>query len=627
MEGRALRSARPDVVLLELKSNDKTARQTLRSIPAFSDDSAVIVLADQADESHVQALLEFEAHDFLLKDLLTKEKLQVAIHNAHRRRQQDGTNVVADQHYRQWVSDNPDGALVTDLRGEILYVNPVATKMLPSLSAGDSLAKVGLHLPGLPEEVIQVDGDRTIEARYSRIEWDRESSWLVTLRDVGTGAQLDELRARLAQSEKLAVIGQLAAGVAHEINNPLAFILANLSATLGHVHHLESMLAELRGLATRGAVLDAADVSAVLDRVGRDMFGELKEMLEDNLDGAHRIRSIVRELKTFSRREDEEHELIGVNELVKSTCRIMAPQIRHRARLVKELADVRPVMGSRGKLAQILTNLLMNAVQALPELRRPDDRIEVRTSQQGTFVVVSVTDTGGGIAEDVQRRIFEPFFTTKTREDGTGIGLSLSAELARQHDGELLLRQSSPQGSTFELRLPGLDAVRLVNTVEAPSGAPSVAFDGTRHRILLVDDEPNVRKGMMRILRSFDVVTASNGREALDAIAQHRFDAIICDLMMPDFDGVDVHDALSHDYPDLLDRVIFTSGGAYTPRTAAFVGRPNITYVEKPVQPADLLGLLQDVLAPVPETTDPVKGTGSALRSDGHINSIDGEVA
>ena len=590
----AKKTHRPEVVLLDLIPSVGWGNQAVELIPTFADESAIIVLSDRSDDPLVVEALDVDAQDYLLDESLTTELLERSIRYAKERHRLIRAQQRSDYRFRRHVAEDPDGALVTDMKGKLLFANSSALEMMPSLSVGDPVAKVGIQVPGPAEETIVLEDQRTIGVRCSRIEWETRPAWHVQLRDVSIRVQVSDLRARLAQSEKLAVIGQLAAGVAHEINNPLAFILANLSATLGHVCQVQ----ELINAVAEGARKDPTGASArqLLDQAGPELFGELKEMLEDNLDGVDRIRSIVRELKTFSRRENEEHEVVRVHEMVKSACHMVASQIRHRATLVKDLKDVKPVMGNRVKLMQILTNLLMNAAQALPDHRGRQERIEVRTWQNERWVVISVSDTGTGVDPDVKGRIFEPFFTTKPRGVGTGIGLSLSAELARQHNGELVLAKTSATGSTFELRLPMVDPVRLVRpaTQTAPVAPPPAVQ--ARSRILLIDDEPNVRKSMTRMLRDYDVVTVGNGREGLKVLEEQSFDAVICDLVMPELDGVDVYDVLAAKKPALLDRVIYTSGGAYTPRTAAFVAKNDILFVEKPVHPKRLMSLIEDVL-------------------------------
>ena len=589
----AVTAERPDVVVLDLALPGLWGRRADHLIPSFTDTAAVTVLVSAEDASAGHEALRFDAQDFLVKESITPDTLERSIRYARERYRLMRVHQRSDQRFRGLVTDDPDAALVIDMQGDLLFANPAAAKLFPELKKGELVTKYGFHVPGPMEEPVTIDDEHTVEVRRTRIEWEARPAWLVQLRDVSAQVQIADLKARLSQSEKLAVIGQLAAGVAHEINNPLAFILANLSATLGHIHHVDDAVGRAVASGRNGG--DSASMRTILEQVGPDLFGELKEMLEDNLDGVDRIRTIVRELKTFSRQEGEERELVRINDLVKSTCRMVASQIRHRAVLVKDLHDVKPVTGNRVKLVQILTNLLMNAAQALPDHRGRQERIEIRTRQSDRWIIISVSDTGTGVDEEVRDRIFEPFFTTKPREVGTGIGLSLSAELARQHDGELVLVETSPHGSTFELRLPAVDSVRLVHSAQQPAAVRNATVALGRRRILLIDDEPNVRKSMTRMLRSYDVTAKPNGREGLTALQNACFDAVICDLVMPDLDGVDVHEAISHSHPELIERTIFTSGGAYTPRTAAFVAKHEIIFVEKPIHPRQLLGMLEDL--------------------------------
>ncbi len=587
---------RPDVVLLDITDPDEDGHDIIEAIPSFSEDAPVIVLANEDHEGSSQDILPVDAHDMVFKNSVTREILALTIRYARERYRFVRAHHRTENRFRSLVDDIPDPVLVADMQGELLHSNPPATALFPNLKPGELVAATGLQVPGPQPETFTLDDQRPYEVRCNRIEWEGRPAWLVLLRDASLRAQVAELRDRLAHSEKLAGIGELAAGVAHEINNPLAFILANLSAALGHVHLIQDVVTNARTASTGDTEPDT--IRSLLDQAGPELFAELREILEDNLDGVDRIRTIVRELRTFSRRESEERELVRINDMVKSACHMLASMIRHRATLVKDLGSVPPVMGNRVKLTQIVTNLLMNAIQALPAHRGREERIEVRSALEDRWVVVTVSDTGTGIDDSVKSRIFEPFFTTKPREIGTGIGLSLSAELARQHDGDLRLVETSPDGSTFELRLPATESVRLVRPPPEPRAAPASIESSRTCRVLLIDDEPNVRKSMMRMLREFDVTAAGSGQEALTMMSERDFDVVICDLVMPDLDGVDVHDALSSVKPDLLDRVIYTSGGAYTPRTANFVAKNDILFVEKPVHPKRLVRMIEEVLSP-----------------------------
>ena len=594
-DGFASKSAhRPDVIIIDVTEFGPWGKIAVEAVSMLAEDAPVIALVADDDDALLHDALRAGAQEYFVKGDVAPEVLKLTIRNARERHRLIRVHQRTEGRFRHLVNDIPEPAVVTDMQGEIHHLNPPAVTMFPDLELGNPLAKTGIHVLGPQPEMVTLGDQRQVEVRCSRIEWEGRPAWLVLIRDASMQVQLDDLKARLAHAEKLAVIGELAAGVAHEINNPLAFILANLSAALGHVHGVQDVIKNARE-ATRG-VSDADSIRVVLDDAGPELFAELREILEDNLDGVDRIRAIVRDLRTFSRRENEERELVRVHEMIKSACHMLGSMIRHRATLIKDLQPVPPVMGNRVKLTQILTNLLINAIQALPDHRGREERIEIRTTHDDRWVSITVTDTGTGVDETVQDRIFEPFFTTKSRESGTGIGLSLSAELARQHDGELLLVETSPEGSTFELRLPAAESVRLVRRETESSHPPGATIDPTRRRILLVDDEPYVRRSMMRMLRDYEVTAASNGREALALVDDEDFDLVICDLVMPDLDGVDVHEALAASNPSMLGRVIYTSGGAYTPRTASFVAKNDIMFVEKPVHPKRLIRMIEDVL-------------------------------
>jgi signal transduction histidine kinase len=243
------------------------------------------------------------------------------------------------------------------------------------------------------------------------------------------------LRNRLLTSARLAAVGQLAAGIAHEINNPLAYIGANLRTL-------------------RASWLGLAD--AWRGGEGKPDLGELFDdgvaMLDESLEGVERTAAIVRDVRVFSHAGAETRERLDPNELVERALRVAEPHVRHRARVERALGDVPPVEGSRRELEQVLLNLVMNAVQAI----RPGDEgvVRVSTARRGTEVEIAVADNGCGIPEDVIERIFDPFFTTKAVGEGTGLGLSISHEIVRRHGGRLRLESAVGRGTRARVQLP-----------------------------------------------------------------------------------------------------------------------------------------------------------------------------
>ena len=382
---------------------------------------------------------------------------------------------------------------------------------------------------------------------------------------------LSEIEGHLVRSSRLAAIGEIAAGIAHEVNNPAASTLTNLEL-------LQRDLAELvRAVHEPGQ--SASSLVAALDAFCR----EASDSVRDSFEGIQRIASIVKGLRGFTRIDGDDVEVVDVNEVVKTAHNLVRPQIRHIAHVELELAARAPLPASRGRLIQVVVNLLLNAAQAIEE--GGGGAIHVTTSNTSDGVLLCVEDDGPGVPPEIALRIFDPFFTTKGIERGTGLGLSVCADIVHRHRGTLRLRTGSLRGACFEAAIPletGLTPQPLPRSSLPPSGPPL--------RILVIDDEVMLIRAYRRLLgRGHEVVASSGGEEALSILASDRnFDLILCDLMMPGTDGVDLYEALERLHPELLERVAFVTGGPTSARAESFLRRPGIVALDKPISSAAL---------------------------------------
>jgi PAS domain S-box-containing protein len=398
---------------------------------------------------------------------------------------------------------------------------------------------------------------------------------------------LKEAQSKLLHSGKLAAIGQIAGGVAHEVNNPATFILTNLRVLREHVGVLRATFARLRRLVERSDA-DPVETHRTLGQVVADgamdaLLRESGEMVDDNLAGIERIASIVADLRTFSRIEQDDIRKVSINDLVDVACNLGYAEIRHRARLIKELKRLPQVSAEPGKLAQVLTTLLVNAAHSIEEGAANENEIRVTTDLVDGFVVVSVQDTGVSIPEVARKRLFQPFYENSGRDYGTGIGLSLCAEIVRLHGGTIELVSSPRQGNRFEVRLPAGASVSSNPPVVDP--VPERPHRGRRGRLLVIDDDVAVLRAYRRMLSSrHDVVLATGGANGLSVLeGDVNFDLILCDVMMPEVDGPMVYDALKQRAPELAQRVVFCSGGAFTPRAKEFLGSVDNVFLSKPI--------------------------------------------
>jgi PAS domain S-box-containing protein len=380
------------------------------------------------------------------------------------------------------------------------------------------------------------------------------------------------LHAQLMVSDRVVTIGTLAAGVAHEINNPLTAVVANLDLIMQSIREPSSSAQDVRV---------TADISA---------------MLVDAVDAAARVREIVRDLKMLSRAEEDTRDAVDLHRVLDSSLRMAWNEIRHRARVTKLYGDVPLVDANESRLGQVFLNLLINAAQAIPAGHADTNEIRITTmTRQDGLVCAEVRDSGSGIPPEIVERIFDPFFTTKPAGIGTGLGLAICRRIVNSLGGEIEVEGAPGTGTTFRVLLPP--------THEAPTRsavAPAAPRAATRRgRILLVDDDQHVGAIVRRIIGTeHDILVLDNAQTALERIrAGDRFDLIFCDLMMPVVTGMEFHEALMRFHPDQAAVVVFLTGGAFTASARAFLDDVANPWLEKPFQVDELRAFVNARLA------------------------------
>ncbi len=415
------------------------------------------------------------------------------------------------------------------------------------------------------EDVLEFKDGRVIE-RISRPQLltAGEKGRVWSFRDI---TEQRQLQARLISADRLSSMGSLAAGVAHEINNPLAYVVANLS-----------ILAE--------------QMPRVMGHLGESRLQELAEIIDDTREGADRVRRIVRDLKAFSRSDDAETGPVDLQRLLEFLTNMAFNEIRHRARLVKDFgAGVPLVEGNEGRLGQVFLNLIVNAAQAIPAgaVARNEVRIVTRADHSGG-AIVEVHDTGTGITSEQMEQLFAPFFTTKPIGEGTGLGLSISHGIVTALGGDITVTSTPGTGSIFRVTLPGAHAASV------PAPKPKTTLSTARRgQVLVIDDDAKIATAIHRLLtRDHDVTVHMRGRQALDQLATGvRADVILCDLMMPEMSGMEVHTELARTNPYLADRMVFMTGGAFTAQARAFLDQVPNERLEKPFDTFSLRALVR----------------------------------
>ncbi|MCA2977475.1 MAG: PAS domain S-box protein [Myxococcaceae bacterium] len=380
--------------------------------------------------------------------------------------------------------------------------------------------------------------------------------FVVILRDVTERKLLQE---QLVLSERMAVLGTLASGVAHEINNPLAFIRANI----------EFLVSEIEA----GSVV---------------VNGEVRDVLRESREGVARIARIVNDLRRLSR-HDREEQLVPVrlDEAVSSACTMAAHLVRQRGRLVKRFDEIRPVMAVESRLAQVVLNLVVNAAQALPEGHSSMHEITVTIEEQDDEGVLRVSDTGKGITPDVMPRIFDPFFTTKPVGEGTGLGLAICQSIIQSFRGTITVSSEPGRGTTFEVRIPlSEQASAATRRLPAVLTEPPVR----QGRVLMIDDERRLGEALRRALRPHDVVVVGDGEEGWAALEEDgaSFDLIVCDLSMPRLNGDELFARVQRAAPELAQRFVIMTGGAFSEGAERFLQNCPVPVLKKPVEVAAL---------------------------------------
>ncbi len=443
--------------------------------------------------------------------------------------------------------------------------------------------------------LLAADG-REIAVEVSAVRIDDGGPALhATLRDQ---TERNQLHARLARSDRMASLGTLAAGVAHEINNPLGFILMNLDGVLEDLPALMHTLQVLRvALADRIGVLEAERLlaSAGLPATSEPV-DELVERTRDAYVGAQRVRDIVGDLRTFANVETDEAALgpVQLEDALEVALNLACHDIKYKARIRRDLQQTPKAMAEEGRLSQVLLNLLVNAAQA-PEGRAPK-QVRLRSYTRGDRVVLEVSDNGAGIAPTDLARVFEPFFTTKAAGEGSGLGLAISREIVRGFGGELEVESRLGEGASFRVCLPHAEDMSAVEDAEDETTEETP--HPRRPRILVVDDEPMMLRALeRRLAREYDVTCAVSGAQALEWLSQEGdWDMVLCDVVMPGVDGAAVYRWIQAHRPQLLQRTVLMTGGAVTHESRRFLDETTNLVLPKPLQVPQLLGVLRGML-------------------------------
>jgi PAS domain S-box-containing protein len=404
-----------------------------------------------------------------------------------------------------------------------------------------------------------------LQIRRMPLVFDGQPCVLLMVRDI---TEPRRMAAVAETNSRLASLGLLVAGVGHEVNNPLAFMLPNLDDVISNLKQLP---------------LDT--------RIGARPVSDIIDLAQDARDGARRVAKIVTDLRTFHSVE-RDLELVNVNDVIAETLRLAATKLAQRAVVERHLGRLPWWHGRPGRLGQVVLNLVLNASQAMPDFRpETENRVTVRSWSCGDEILIEVSDNGCGIPAGKLARIFDPFFTT--RPGGSGLGLSVCKNLVEQMGGGIEVKSEVDVGTVFTLHLPMRTPADPERPQETPAhGLPSLR-SAPRLRLLFVDDEGPLRKTVCRVLSDeVDVIVAESVAGATRLLESNaEIDVVISDLIMASGGGEQLLAKVRQLRPELITRFAFMTG--MTRAEAMPEGVDAVPHLQKPFRPEDLLLLVR----------------------------------
>ena len=555
----AVRSAKehqPDLCLVDIRLVDDMDGIDAAGIIRSHVDTAIVYLTAYEDEATLQRAKRTQPHGYLLKPFAERD-LRTTIEVALYKHRLEEFAAERERWFAASIQSTDDAMVAIDAQGVVTYVNPVAARL--AAAPGDAgqgkrldevfrVVDAGGGQPALPP------GDGFRVAADERI---------VAFRDVTERRRLEK---RAAMAERVATAGTLAAGMAHEIANPLTYILTNVKAVKD----------DLMALGARGGELQGK-------------LGEMTMLLSEAIAGIERVGLVARNLVRFAGATRERRQFLDLPDIVDGAVRVAENLLRHRAHVEMVLGATPYVDAAEHELTQVIVSLLSNAVDAL-DGERDQNRIVVRTYTDDVGrAVVEIRDNGRGAAPEVLRRAFEPFFTTKT--SGAGLGLALSRRVVTELGGEIVLTSEPGRGTVARMTLPPAR--------HDPSAAARAAGAIRRkRRFLIIEDEEMVAKALARILgREHEVVVETDPHLALARVARgEMYDIVFCDVMMPQMSGRAVYQAISVANSALRDRIVFVTGGVFTPELEEFLATVRNPVLTKPFAAESIRALVSSRL-------------------------------
>ena len=545
----------------------------------------VIFLTSFSDEDTIRRAKLSSPYGYITKPFENRS-LRTAVEFALYKHSVDLKQRAAEQRYHAIMEHAACGIIVISLANKIIDLNLKAQKILgrdrsqlidqhfmdfiPAVEKGYASLQMGKLLTqkivGPNDGKVLMPNGAIHDIEFTAVYIDNEQEKFVfgILDDV---TERNKLRMQAKLSDKLAMIGTLSTGIIHEINNPMTYILSNLSYISGKLKMLK-------------------------EEEKTKLLTNIEEAVEESIQGAVKIEDIVRNLKGFARVDQQELSEVNIKNIFDAVIKMAHPQIKNIAVVETEFDPAMPnILSSQSKLHQVFLNLVINATQAMEEKGDiHQNKILIKTSLQKDQINIDISDNGKGMPPEVSSNIFEPFFTTK--KTGTGLGLSICYDIIRELGGTINVASEVGSGTRFSIQLP----LHLIVTPAVPSKASPI----TNMNILVVDDEPTILMVLERMLGDENKVTlAQGGRAALYLLQdiQNSYDVIICDLNMPDVSGMDLYQFALQKDQSLAAKFVFFTGGIYTEKAANFIAGINNPCMQKPFAFDQVSQAIQSVMA------------------------------
>ena len=592
----------PDLVLMDIRIHGELDGIETAALIGKTHPTPVVYLTSYSDDATLARATLTGAYGYVLKPFQDRD-LRTAIEVALQKRELERQLSERERWFATTLKSIGDAVIATDVEQRITFMNVVAERITgwtSSDAVGRQLGEVmclvdqdtGAPLRSPLENAFE-DGfavevslallspkqgeQRSIADSAAPIVDDAGVTLggVVVFRDVTQQRRLEE---RVARSERLAAIGKLSAGLAHEINNPLTYVLSNVIFAIDDLRELKDELHAVSGRMSNALAQRVEDIT--------DALGDARE-------GSERVQRIVQDLRKFGRSDKAEPTVLELSEVLESAIRMTENIVRHHAQVRRHFGTTPFIEAAESQLGQVFINLLVNAAQAMGDGGADGKEIVVATHTDAAGrAVAEVRDSGPGIPPDILLRIFDPFFTTKDVGEGSGLGLSIAHSTVSSLGGEISVESRVGEGTTFRVTLPPAKYRDSKTTLgELPASV-------RRGRVLVIDDEPAIGRIVSRVLqKEHDVLVLTDAREALTHIATGEvFDVVFCDLMMPELTGIDFFELLQETNPELARRVVFVTGGAFTPRTTEFLDHTSNATLSKPFEVEALKRIVADYI-------------------------------